>query len=143
MLLTLDILLILHFIGLMLGAGGGIGSTLVMRHALSLPPEQGDIIRTAGPALSGMSIAGLILMLFSGFALWVIKYEFAFASMPAMFWVKMVFVTTLTIASVMIQLAHAQVKRGNTAAAARLPRFGPMAGISALLAVLFAVLAFH
>jgi hypothetical protein len=143
MLLTLDILLILHFVGLMLGAGGGIGATVVMRHALSLPQEQGDIIRTAGPALSGMSIAGLLLMLLTGIALWAIKYEFAFASMPAMFWVKMVFVTTLTIASVMIQLTHGRVKRGDTAAASRLPRFGPMAGISALLAVLFAVLAFH
>ena len=90
-----------------------------------------------------MSIAGLVLMLFSGFALWAIKYELAFTTMPAMFWVKMVFVTTLTIASVLIQLAHGQMKRGNTAAAARLPGFGPMAGISSLLAVLFAVLAFH
>jgi len=143
MLLTLDILLILHFVGLMLGAGGSIGATVVMRQALSLPPEQGDIIRSAGPALSGMSIAGLVLMLFSGFALWAIKYEFAFASMPAMFWVKMVFVTTLTIASIMIQHAHREIKRGNAATATRLPRFGPMAGISSLLAVLFAVLAFH
>jgi len=143
MLLTLDILLILHFVGIMLGAGGGIGSTVVMRHALTLPPEQGDIIRTAGPALSSMSIAGLVLMLLSGFALWAIKYEFAFASMPAMFWIKMILVTTLAIASVMIQLAHGQMKRGNAEAAARLSRFGPMAGISALLAVLFAVLAFH
>lgn len=143
MLVTLDILLILHFVGLMLGAAGGIGATVVMRHALSLPPEQGDIIRSAGPALSGMSMAGLILMLVTGFALWAIKYELAFATMPAMFWVKMVFVTTLTIASIMIQLAHRDVKRGNAAAATRLPRFGPMAGISSLLAVLFAVLAFH
>lgn len=143
MLVTLDILLILHFVGLMLGAGGGIGSTVVMRHALSLPQEQGDIIRSAGPALAGMSMAGLILMLLTGFALWAIKYELAFAGMPAMFWVKMVFVATLAFAAIMIQLAYGQVKRGNAAAAARLPRFGPMAGISSLLAVLFAVLAFH
>lgn len=143
MLVTLDVLLILHFVGLMLGAGGGIGSTVVMRHALSLPQDQGDIIRGAGPALSGMSMTGLILMLVTGFALWAIKYELAFASMPAMFWIKMAFVTTLTIASILIQLAHRDVKRGNAAAAARLPRFGPMAGISSLLAVLFAVLAFH
>ena len=143
MLVTLDILLILHFVGLMLGAGGGIGSTVVMRHALSLPPEQGDIIRSTGPALATMSIAGLVLMLLSGFSLLAIKYEFALASMTPMFWIKMVFVTTLTIASVMIQLTYRDVKRGNTAVAARLPGLGPMAGISALLAVLFAVLAFH
>jgi hypothetical protein len=143
MLVTLDILLFLHFAGLMLGAGGGIGSTVVMRHALILPPEQGDIIRSAGPALATMSIAGLVLMLLSGFALLAIKYEFALASMPSLFWIKMAFVTTLTIASVMIQLTYRDVKRGNAAAATRLPRLGPMAGISAVLATLFAVLTFH
>ena len=53
-----DMLLILHFVGLMLGAGGGVGSTVVMRHALALPQEQGDIIRAVGPALSGCRLPG-------------------------------------------------------------------------------------
>jgi hypothetical protein len=44
---------------------------------------------------------------------------------------------------VMIQLTYRDVKRGNAAAATRLPRLGPMAGISAVLATLFAVLTFH
>jgi hypothetical protein len=63
--------------------------------------------------------------------------------MPVMFWVKMVFVATLTLAAILIEMTYGQVKKGNLAAAARLPRLGPMAGISSLLAVLAAVLAFH
>jgi hypothetical protein len=63
--------------------------------------------------------------------------------MPQMFWVKMFFVGSLTIAAVWISITYGQVKKGDTAAAARLPRLGPMAGMSSLLATLFAVLTFH
>lgn len=143
MLVILDVLLILHFIGLMLGAGGGLGSTLAMAIALKMPPEQGSIIRSLGPSLARMSSVGLVLMLFSGISLVAMKYNGDFASMPPLFWAKMFFVTTLTIAAVLIEMTYAQVKKGNAAAAARLPRFGPMAGISSMLAVILAVLTFH
>jgi hypothetical protein len=63
--------------------------------------------------------------------------------MPQMFWVKLVFVTTLTLAAIAIELTHGQVKRGDVKAAARLPVLGPVAGLSSILAVIFAVLAFH
>jgi hypothetical protein len=60
-----------------------------------------------------------------------------------MFWIKLVFVATLTLGTILIHTTYGKVKRGDAAAAARLPRLGPLAGISALLATLFAVLAFH
>ena len=127
----------------MLAAGGGLGSTLAMGIALRLPPEQGNIIRSLGPNLAHMSSAGLVLMLFSGISLVVMKYSGDLASMPPLFWAKMFFVITLTIAAVLIEMTYAQVKKGNTAAAVGLPRFGPMAGISSMLAVILAVLTFH
>jgi hypothetical protein len=138
----LDVLLIVHFAGLMMGAGGGIGSTIVMRHALTLPAEQGNIVRGAGPALARLSTFGLVLLLLTGGALVQFKYG-GFGAMPTMFWVKMVFVATLTLAAILIEVTYAQVKKGNTGAAANLPKFGPLAGISALLAMVFAALAFH
>ena len=137
-----DILLIFHFIGLMLGAGGGLGSTVAMAHARSLPPEQSGPIRAIGPSLAHMSAAGLALMLLTGFALVGIKYG-GFDAMPVTFWIKLVFAGTLTLAVILIEVTYAQVKKGNAKAAEMLPRFGPMAGISALLAVIFAALAFH
>ena len=138
----LDVLLIVHFAGLMMGAGGGIGSTIVMRHALSLPVEQGNVVRSAGPALARLSTFGVVLMLLTGGAMVQFKYG-GFSAMPTMFWVKLVFVATLTLAVILIEVTYAQVKKGNAAAAANLPRLGPLAGISALLAVIFAALAFH
>lgn len=137
-----DILLALHFLGLMMGAGGGFGSMLTMRTAAKQPPEAAAILRTLGPSFARFSALGLVLMLLTGFALVWTGYG-GFTGMSAMFWVKMLFVATLTIAAIGTELAYASIKRGNAAAAARLPILGPMAGISSLLAVLFAVLAFH
>jgi hypothetical protein len=140
---TFDILLIVHLAGLMMGAGGGLGSTIAMRHALSLPPEQAAPIRGLGPSLAHLSSLGLVLMLVSGVSMFFIKYNGDFGGMPVMFHVKLLFVATLTIAAILIELTYAQVKKGNVKAAGNLPRLGPMAGISSLLAVIFAVLAFH
>lgn len=138
----LDVLLIVHFAGLMMGAGGGLGSTIVMSHARTLPAEQASIVRGVSPVLARLATVGLILMLLTGGALVQFKYG-GFAAMPTMFWVKLVFVATLTLATILIEVTYAQVKKGKDAAAANLPKFGPIAGISALLAVVFAALAFH
>jgi len=138
----LDGLLIIHFIGLMLGAGGGLGSTVVMAQARAMPPEQAGSLRSVGPMLARMSTLGLVLLLLSGPALVSMKYG-GFSAMPTMFWVKLVFVGTLTLAAILIEVTYARVKKGDLKAAGLLPKLGPMAGISSLLAVIFAALAFH
>src|SRR5690242_6185351 len=135
MLLTQDILLIIHFAGLMMGAGGGLGTTLAAGYAAKLPEDQAGVVRGLAPALARMATVGLILLLVTGFGLIAVKYG-GFAGMPTTFWAKMVFVATLTVAAVLIEMTHAQVKAGNPAAAARLPRLGPVAGISAFLAMI-------
>lgn len=140
---VLDTLLAFHFVGLMLGAGGGIGSALAMRHALTLPPEQASVIRGLGPTLSHTSGAGVVVMWLSGIGLVLWKYNGDLSGMPVMFWVKMAAVASLTLAAFLIGRAYAQLRKGNAAAAANLPKLGPVAGVSSLLAVIFAVLAFH
>jgi hypothetical protein len=137
-----DILLALHLIGLMMGAGGGFGSMITMRIALTRPPEQAGVLRSLGQPMASFSGLGLIIMLVTGFALVFTKYN-GFAALPPLFWLKMLFVTTLTFASIAVHLTYAQVKAGNAAAAARLPALGPVAGLSSLLAVIVAVLVFH
>lgn len=143
MTILLDVFLFLHLLGLMFGAGGGFGSAIAMGRAAALPPEQGDVLRTIGPALATLSLAGLVMMLFSGVSLMMLKYEGNFGAMPQMFWVKMFFVATLTIAAVWITATYAQAKRRGSPDYALLARLGPMAGISSLLATLFAVMTFH
>lgn len=137
-----DVVLFLHLLGLLMGAGGGFGSAVVMAQAAKMPAEQGGAVRSVGPALQRMATIGLVLMLLTGPMLVSLKYG-GFSAMPPLFWVKMAFALSLTAAAIAIEFTYAAVKKGDAAAAARLPAMGPWAGLSALLAVLFAVLSFH
>ena len=65
-----------------------------------------------------------------------------FESLPQLFWVKFVFIWLLTINVGLIYMTYWQFRKGDVVKAVLLPILGPMAGISALLAVLFAALAF-
>lgn len=55
---------------------------------------------------------------------------------PGLFRAKLVFALTLTAAAVAIHLTYAAIRRGGGAAAARLPKVGPVAGAASPLAVL-------
>ena len=137
-----EALLFLHFFGLMLGAAGGFASAVIMRRALVLPADDARAVRGLGPILANVSLTGLVVMWATGLILVWSKWG-GIASLPDMFWVKAIFIASLTVMTGLIHLTYAEIRKGNPAAAAKLPKFGPMAGISALLAVLFAVLAFN
>lgn len=137
-----DILLALHLIGLMMGAGGGFGSMITMRVAATRPPEQMPAFKSLGPVMARFSFIGLIVMWATGLALVFIKYG-GFTALPQLFWLKFLFVTTLTIAAIAVEFTYGQIKSGNIAAAARLPVLGPISGMSSLLAVIVAVFVFH
>lgn len=140
--MTIDIILALHIIGLMMGAGGGFGSMLTAREALKRPADQAVTLRSMGPILANFSFAGLVLMWITGLALVFLKFG-GFAGLPQMFWIKFIFISTLTLAAIATQVLYGQAKAGNTIAATRVPIFGQIAGMSSLLAVIFSVLAFH
>jgi hypothetical protein len=136
-----DVLLIFHFIGLMMGAGGGLGSTVAMGYANTLSETKAKAVRGLGPVLAHVSTAGLVVMWVTGVVLLFSKYSIG--AMPVMFWFKMGFVLLLTFAVISIEMTHGRVKAGDAKAAGLLPSLGPMAGLSSLMAVIFAVLAFH
>ena len=136
-----QVLLFLHFVGLMLGATGGFGSALIMRRAAAATPEAGRTLKELGPMLANVSAVGLALMWPSGLVMVWSVWDGP-GSLPGLFWVKFVFVLTLTLGAVLIHHAYAEIRRGNFGAAARLPKLGPLSGVSALLAVFFAVFAF-
>jgi hypothetical protein len=136
-----QVLLFLHFVGLMLGATGGFGSALIMRRALAMTPERARPLRELGPMLANVSATGLALMWATGLIMVWSRWSGP-GSLPGFFWAKFVFVLTLTAAAVAIHMTYGEIRRGNLAAAARLPKLGPMAGVSSLLAVLLAVFTF-
>jgi hypothetical protein len=136
-----QLLLFLHFFGLMLGAAGGIASGLIMRRALTMPADAARPLRGLGPMLANVSAIGLALMWASGLILVWSRWDGP-GSLPGLFWVKFAFVLALTAAAAVIHMTYAEIGRGNVAVAARLPKLGPVAGASSLLAVFFAVFTF-
>lgn len=138
-----DVLLALHLVGLMMGAGGGFGSMITQREARARPPEQQGVLRSLGPAMASFSTLGLVIMWLTGAALVFTKYHGVAGLLPGLFWVKAIFIATLTLAAIALHITYGQLKAGNAAAASRLPILGPIAGASSLLAVIAAVFAFH
>jgi hypothetical protein len=137
-----ETLLFLHFVGLMLGAAGGFASAVIMRRALVIPAGEAKVVRGLGPLLATVSAIGLALLWVSGLLLVWVKWD-GFASLPQLFWVKAIFILSLTLVIGLIHMTYGEIRKGNVAVAARLPKLGPLVGLSSLLAVLFAVLAFH
>ena len=136
-----EALLFLHFVGLMLGAAGGFASAVIMRRALALPADEAKVVRGLGPLLANVSAIGLALLWVSGLLLVWMKWD-GFASLPQLFWVKAIFILSLTLVIGLIHMTYGEIRKGNLAVAARLPKLGQLTGLSSLLAVLFAVLAF-
>jgi hypothetical protein len=134
-------LLFLHFVGLMAGAAGGLASGVIMRRALSMPAGEAQVVRGLGPLLANVAAIGVGLLWVTGLIMVWSKWD-GLASLPTLFWVKAIFIATLTAFTILTHMAYAEIRKGNTAAAARLPRIGPASGVSAFLAVLFAVIAF-
>jgi hypothetical protein len=135
-----EVVLFLHFFGLMLGAAGGLGGGILMRKAAGLPPEQAQAIRAQGPMLANVSAIGLALLWITGI---IMFFEFG-GYVPATFWIKFALVVIATITTILIHLTYAEMRKNpGPALAKRLQLLGPATGLAVLLAVLFAVIAFN
>ena len=135
-----DILLIFHFLGLMLGVTGGLGGTVVLAIATPAQKAKGGPIRGIGPALTHLSMTGLVLMWPSGIGLMVAK-DFS-GAMGAMFWMKMGFAVAVTFATASTLMVYQQARRAPKVAKLLLS-LGPLATLCYVLTIVFAVLAFH
>lgn len=135
-----DILLIFHFLGMMLGVTGGLGGTVVLAIATPAQKAKGGPIRGIGPALTHLSMTGLVLMWPSGIGLMVAK-DFS-GAMGAMFWMKMGFAVAVTFATASTLMVY-QRARKEPKVAQLLLSLGPLATLCYVLTIVFAVLAFH
>jgi len=135
-----DILLIFHFLGLMLGVTGGLGGTVVLAVASPAQKAKGGPIRGVGPALTHLSMSGLVLMWPTGIGL-MISSDFG-AAMGAMFWMKIGFAVAVTFATVSTLMVYQRARR-DPKVARLLLSLGPLATLCYVLTIVFAVLAFH
>ena len=79
-----DIVLFVHFVGLMLGAAGGLASGIIMRRALSMPVDEAKVVRGLGPLLAKVSATGVAVLWVTGFILVWSKWD-GFGNLPQLF----------------------------------------------------------
>lgn len=125
----------------MIGAAGGITANILMRRARAMPPEEAKTIRSLGPLFAMLSAVGLAFLWITGLILVWSKWG-GFGNLPGLFWLKLALVLVFTALIGAIHLTFAQVRKGNPAAAARLPVLGPVAVGTVTVIVLLAVYAF-
>ncbi|MCP4380970.1 MAG: hypothetical protein GY798_06055 [Hyphomicrobiales bacterium] len=137
-----DVLLMLHFLGLAMGLAGGFGNLVMSRLIAQAKPSDAMVLARFPSAIVRVSDIGLVLLWVTGVILIFSRFD-GLGNMPLAFWIKIVAVVALTGLVGFMHTLMAKAKRGDAGARARLPKVGPFAMLSALLAIVFAVLAFH
>ncbi|MBI1358648.1 MAG: hypothetical protein GC155_00005 [Alphaproteobacteria bacterium] len=133
-----DGLLILHFMGLMLAAAGVLGSVVALASVKPEARQKKGRARRPGRAYAQLAAVGIALLWASGLAM--MTMESGVRVPDSMFWMKLVFAVILTLAVAGIETIHA---RKSKQAGGLLASLGPLAGLSLVAAVIFAVLAYH
>lgn len=136
------VLLILHFIGLVMGVSASVSnivmSVLISRAELGERP----ILARFPPAILRVGTVGLALLWVTGFALLYAKWE-GFSMMPWTFHAKLTAVVLLTITIGIIHWLMRLAKKSDASSASRIQTFGKVAALFAVLALVFAVLTFE
>lgn len=138
-----QLLLFVHFVGLVMGFAGGIGSAVSMRYAGEASADGAAALRLLPPVFANISAVGLLLLWITG-AIMIWSVFGGPGGLPGLFWLKIAFVLLLTVLTGALHATHAAIRRtGNAALGGRLGMIGPASGISALAAMLIAVLVFN
>lgn len=134
-------LLFLHLVGLTLGMASGWGNLTMGKLIEEAPPAERPILGRFPPAIAKVGGVGLLLLWVTGFLLVYLKWN-GFGGLPWQFHAKLTGVVLLTANIGIIHATMAKARRGDMAAAKRLPTLGMIATTTSLLVVLLAVLAF-
>lgn len=136
----LQILLIGHLLGLMLGFAGAVGGTAMLAQARPAQKQKGGPVRGVGPSFARMATLGFLLAVGTGAGLAAIGAPIDLSD--AMFWMKLVFVGLLGFATISIEVIYDRARRRDPTAPRLLPSLWPLAIMSWLLVVVFSVLGF-
>ncbi len=143
-----DFILILHFLGLSMGAGTSFYMLGLALHARRLkdPEAAKKIVLGAGAAISGVGLVGLLLLLTSGYFL-LMQSAVEIRTLSWAFWMKMAMVVAILVYTVMMKIFAIKAKRREgeecVAAMKKIKRFAPIGPFLAFLVISFAVLAFN
>jgi hypothetical protein len=136
-----QVLLILHLIGLAMGLAVPFTNMVLTGLVAKASPPEREVLARVPPAISRVGDLGLLLLWGTGILLVFTKWG-GFGAFPWQFHVKMAAVVILTGLVGYIHTLMRKARRGDLAAAARVPAIGRLAFLAGLTAVVFAVLTF-
>lgn len=143
MLLFNKILLILHFIGLAMGLSVTFANIVMAGIIDKAAPAEKSILGRFPLAMSRVGYIGLTLLWITGLTMVFTRWNgFQYLPSPA-FHIKFTAVVLLTVAVIFIRVLELRIRRGDTAAIARIQVAGKVAALFALIAVIFAVWTFN
>lgn len=136
------VLVFVHFLGLALGFSASFANATMGAMIAKAEPSERPIFAKFPPKMSMLGKIGVTLLWVTGLALVFMKWG-GFSSMDWPFNVKISAVVLLTICVGIIATLEGKVKRGDMAAAAKIPIVGKFAMAFAMIALVFAVVAFE
>lgn len=136
-------LLVLHFVGLVMGLGMGFAMAAIGAATRDMEPAaQAGLTQRLGGPIGRMSDAGFVLLLVTGVALlWTDGYAEA-GALGLWFYLKMAGVVALAAFLGFKHMAAARARRGEQGAMQTAQKLGPLGLAIGVLTILFAVLAF-
>lgn len=138
----MEVLLVLHFLGLAMGLSVSFANmVMAMIIGRATLPDRAVLLRFP-PAMSRVGKIGLTLLWGTGLLMFVQRGT-SFGAMPWQFHAKLTAVVLLTLLVGYITVLEGQVRRGDARAAARIATVGKGTLLMAVTAVIFAVLTFH
>lgn len=141
-----EFLLIVHLLSLAASLGISVTLFILGLHASTLPADEaGSFLGRVAGAVRHVSIAGVALLVLSGIAMALQAGQEFLQAGGWWFRAKLAVVAIVVIAFVLAQVNQARARRGQNrpVAARRAMLAGRVALAAAVLATIFAVLAFH
>ena len=140
----LDVLLILHFIGVTLGVGTGFAMLTLGLSTASMPPDERGIFMRRASAVGINGSIGLLLLIVSGVGLLLTRgVDVVMEWGGAWFHIKLTLVVILIGVFGYMQVLVRKFNAGDAAAAARLPLISKIMLLLGVSIIVAAVLAFQ
>jgi len=140
----IQVLLVLHFVGLAMGLSVSFANIVMSGLIAKAAPAEKGILGRFPPVMGRLGHFGLALLWISGLGLVQFKWG-GFGNMGSLPWQFHAKLTLVILLSGLVGYLSAQQRKmapGDTAAMAKLQKFGKLAFVTALAIIVFAVLAF-
>jgi uncharacterized membrane protein len=137
-------LLILHFIGLAMGLSTGLSNIVMQRLIAKAAPSDVPVLMRFPPMMARVGSMGLGLLWITGLAMLFNKWGgFAnIGNMPWQFHVKLTLVIILSGLVGYFQVLERKLRGGDRSVISIMQKLGPVAFLTAIAIIVFAVLAF-